>query len=282
MSYPALQRGYRGVYPFRIGTTSYIYPDSYVPNVEMLGPYLDEIELLFFESSPADHLPSRETIGELKGLSEAFGLRYNVHLPTDISLCDQDPLRREEAVDVMRHVIDLTTPLSPTTLILHLPYNEDTCGEENRVRWLARIHKSVDRLTASGIKGTSISVETLAYPIGWLETVIRDFHLSLCMDMGHMLVQGHDMKALFDTYPEEISMIHLHGVENGKDHLALDRLTKEEMDRVIEILGRFSGIVSLEVFSFRDLEISLNVLEQHFPSIKQGNSSATKTQRHEE
>ena len=90
------------------------------------------------------------------------------------------------------------------------------------------------------------------------------------------------MKALFDTYPEAISMIHLHGVENGKDHLALDRLTKEEMDSVIEILGRFSGIVSLEVFSFRDLETSLNVLEQHFPYFKQGNSSATKTQRHEE
>jgi hypothetical protein len=46
--YPALNKSYKGLFPFNIGTTSFIYPDDYVPNVKMLGPYLGNIELLLF------------------------------------------------------------------------------------------------------------------------------------------------------------------------------------------------------------------------------------------
>ncbi len=44
-------KSYKGSYQFRLGTTSFIYPDHYLPNVKMLGPYLNEIELLLFESA---------------------------------------------------------------------------------------------------------------------------------------------------------------------------------------------------------------------------------------
>jgi len=47
-NYTALPKSYKHAYPFKLGTTSFIYPDGYVPNVKMLGPYMDEIELLFF------------------------------------------------------------------------------------------------------------------------------------------------------------------------------------------------------------------------------------------
>ena len=50
--YPALPKSYKGIFPFKIGTTSFIYPDGYVQNVKMLAPYLDEIELILFESAP--------------------------------------------------------------------------------------------------------------------------------------------------------------------------------------------------------------------------------------
>ena len=51
--YPALSKSYKGLFPFKICTTSFIYPDHYIPNVKMLGPFVDEIELLVFESSTA-------------------------------------------------------------------------------------------------------------------------------------------------------------------------------------------------------------------------------------
>jgi hypothetical protein len=85
--YPALPKSYKGVYPFKIGTTSFIYPASYTQNVTMLAPYVDEIELLLFESAP-DSLPSIHEIKKLLSLSKEFDLTYNVHLPIDISLSD--------------------------------------------------------------------------------------------------------------------------------------------------------------------------------------------------
>jgi hypothetical protein len=43
--YPALPKSYKGLYQFRLGTTSFIYPDHYLPNVKMLGPYLNEMSV---------------------------------------------------------------------------------------------------------------------------------------------------------------------------------------------------------------------------------------------
>ena len=83
--YPALPKSYKGLYQFRLGTTSFIYPDHYLPNVKMLGPYLNEIELLLFESA-YDSLPSKHEIKELSILAEEFDITYDIHLPIDISL----------------------------------------------------------------------------------------------------------------------------------------------------------------------------------------------------
>ena len=59
-------------------------------------------------------------------------------------------------------------------------------------------------------------------------------------------------------------MLHLHGVENGRDHLALDRLSEQLASTVLQILKKFTGVVSLEVFSFEDLSSSLNFFENHW------------------
>lgn len=58
--------------------------------------------------------------------------------------------------------------------------------------------------------------------------------------------------------------MHLHGVENGRDHLPLDRLTQPVADTVQRVLSEFKGIVSLEVFAFDALEASLDWLDTRF------------------
>ena len=73
-TYPFLTKSYKGFYPFKIGTTSFIYPDLYVPNVRMLGPFVDEIELLLFESGPSASLLSKTVIADLQHLSREFNL----------------------------------------------------------------------------------------------------------------------------------------------------------------------------------------------------------------
>jgi len=261
--YPNLPKSYKGVYPFKLGTTSFIYPDHIIPNIKMLGPFLDEIELLFFESTPAS-LPTRDEIKEIGLLAKDFDLSYNVHLPLDISLSAPDPSKRQAALETILQIIDLTMPLSPSTCTLHLPYNGTDIEPERIKKWQELVYQSMEQLLATGIESKSISIETLDYPFEWVENILNDLNLSACIDLGHLMVHGFEPETVFDRYSQITSIIHLHGVKNNKDHLALDRLSSKRTNIIMGILKRFTGVVSLEVFSFDRLASSLNFLEQRW------------------
>lgn len=265
--YPPLPKSYKGLYPFKLGTTSYIYPDGYTQNVKMLAPYVDEIELLLFESAP-DSLPSNHEIKKLLLLSNEFDLTYNVHLPTDISLSDPEPSIRHTSMETLKRVIDLTASLCPSTYTLHLSYDEKGFDSEQIKKWQDRLYRSVGRFIATGVNPEIISIETLTYPMEWVENILNDFNLSVCIDLGHLMVYGFDMETVFNRYCHRTSIIHLHGVENHKDHLPLNMLSKEKSEIVMEILKRFNGVVSLEVFSYNHLKDSLPFLEKLWQCMK--------------
>ncbi len=265
--YPPLPKSYKGLYPFKIGTTSYIYPAGYAQNVKMLAPYVDEIELLLFESA-LDSLPSTHEIKKLLLLSKEFDLTYNVHLPTDISLSDPEPSIRHTTVETLKRVMNLTSSLSPSTYTLHLSYDEKGFETEHIKNWRERLYSSVKQFMATGINSRMISIETLTYPIEWVEEILIDFNLSVCIDLGHLMVFGFDMETVFNRYCNRTSIIHLHGVENHKDHLSLDRLSKEKSKIVRGILKQFNGVVSLEVFSYPHLKNSLTFLEKLWQCMK--------------
>jgi len=259
--YPALPKSYKGAYPFKLGTTSFIYPDHITPNIKMLGPYLDEIELLFFESQPAS-MPSPQEIKEIRQLAKDFDLTYNIHLPLDISLGAPDPSRRLIAIETIKQIIDLTVPLAPSTYTLHLPYDEAEFDNERIKRWQGLIRQSMEKLLAAGIKAESISIENLDYPFEWVEKIINDFNLAVCIDLGHLIVNKFDIQAAFKKYYPKTVIIHLYGVENRHDHLSLDKLSPVNTDIIMPILKQFRGMVSLEVFSYERLVTSLNFLEK--------------------
>lgn len=259
--YPPLPKSYKGLYPFKLGTTSYIYPAGYTQNVKMLAPYLDEIELLLFESAP-DSLPSNHEIKKLLSLSKEFDLTYNVHLPTDISLSDPEPSIRHAAMETLKKVMDLTASLCPSTYTLHLSYDEEGFDSEQIKKWQDRLYRSVGRFIATGVNSEMISIETLTYPMEWIEEILSDFNLWLCIDLGHLMVYGFDMETVFSRYRNRTSIIHLHGVEKNVDHTSLDRLSKKHMDSVTGILKQFTKVVSLEVFSYDHLKASLKYLEK--------------------
>ena len=226
----------------------------------MLGPYLDEIELLLFESAP-DSLPSKEEITTLATLATELDLTYNIHLPTDVSPGDNNPSLRHHAVDTIKRIIDLTSPLPSSTLTLHLSYDESSNEKTSVKKWQELVYESMEQLISSGIKGKTLSIETLFYPFEWVENIITAFNLSVCMDIGHLILQNTDLETFFGRYSDIISIIHLHGVKNHRDHLSLDKLPEKEIDLVFRILKQFSGVVSLEVFSYKDLITSLPFLE---------------------
>jgi len=258
--HPPLPKSYKGIFPFKIGTTSFIYPDSYFQNVKMLAPYLDEIELILFESAP-NSLPSNHEIKDLFSLTNEYDLSYNIHLPIDISLGASDISIRHFAIETIKQVMDLTAPLSPTTYTLHLPYEEIDFENERIKRWKERAYHSMEALCTSGINSRIISIETLNYPLEWVEDVLIGFNLSVCMDLGHLILYGLDMKNVFDRYKNRTSIIHLHGANERRDHQPLDFLSKPDLKTILEMLKRFKGVVSIEVFSYDHLNASLKYLE---------------------
>jgi sugar phosphate isomerase/epimerase len=247
--YPTLPKSHKSLYPFKLGTTSFIYPAGYEQNVKMLAPYLDEIELLLFESAP-DSLPSNHEIKKLLSLSKEF------------DLTDPEPSIRHAALETLKKIMDLTASLCPSTYTLHLPYDEKGFDSERIKKWQDRLYHSVGRFIATVVNSEMISIETLTYPMEWVEEILSDFNLSVCIDLGHLMVYGFDMETVFNRYCHRTSIIHLHGVENHKDHLSLDRLSKEKSKIIRGILKQFNGVVSLEVFSYPHLKDSLLFLEK--------------------
>ena len=259
----SLPKSYKGLYPFKIGTTSFIYPDHYLPNVKMLGPYLNEIELLLFESA-YDSLPSKHEINELSMLAKEFDITYDIHLPLDIYLGDKNPIIRRRAFESVQHVIDLTLPLMPSVYILHLSFNEDLSKTDNINKWQEHIYESMDKLLSTGIKSRSIAIENLMYPFEWVEEVISSLNLSVCIDIGHLILMNAEIKETFDKYCNRTPIIHLHGVKNNLDHLSLDKLTDNEASDIMEILKGYAGVVIIEVFSYDNLQASLKYLEKYW------------------
>ncbi len=254
-----LGESFKGKYPFRLGTTSFIYPDLYSENVRKLGPFVDEIELLFFESRHPDSLPKDYEIKELVKLKNEFNITYNVHLPTDVSIAAANPNERKVAVDAISKVIETTSILDPVTYTLHIPY-ESYPGGSNV--WQAYAFKGLRTLLTNGMNSKLISVETLDYSSELLIDIVEEFDLSVCLDIGHLIVDGYDPVKIFNNFKERISIIHLHGVRNGADHLSLDLLPEKDFINIKKILEDFTGSLSIEVFSFNDLERSLAYIKK--------------------
>ena len=265
-NYPSLPKSYKKAFPFKIGCPSYIFPDHIVPNVRAIGPYVDEIEFILFESKP-ESLPTGKEIKMLETLSKDLDITYNIHLPLDVYLGSHDDSQRKESVEIVKAIIDLTAPLNPTTHTLHLVYDGQADDEEYRKRWKSHLFESFEDLKSGGISGESISIETLFYPLNWLDDLIDQFKLGVCMDIGHLILQNVPLLEVFDPYQDNITMLHLHGVENGKDHRPLNYLSKASWNALAHMLTNFNGVVSIEVFSFEYLKTSLEVFENSWNNL---------------
>ncbi len=261
--YSPLTKCYKGKFPFKLATTSYIYPDHILPNVAALAPFFDEIELVLFESEGQDNLPDEEEINGLKNCSIHHSLGFNVHLPIDIFLGDESEEIRSKGVSVVKKVIERTIYLNPSVYILHFDQrNKSSQDEADLETWQSRIIQSIKEVVENGIESNRIAIETLAYPFEWIEDTVRNFGLSICLDIGHILIQKQDLQLYLKNYLPNTSIFHLHGFQNGIDHLGIDRLPVPVLELILSHLRDYHGIVSIEVFSIDDLKSSLTTLEE--------------------
>jgi sugar phosphate isomerase/epimerase len=250
-------------FAFRLATTSYILPEAILPNIAFLGPHFDEIELVLFESQDLNNLPTPAEIRELVGLAEDFDLTYNVHLPGDLFFGDPDPTLQQAFCTTAINFYERTLALNPTAFILHLDSRKaDGEVEADRAAWRHRVHESLDKLQSKGMDLGRVVVENLEYPLERVASFAETFGMDLCFDIGHLLRYGHDLRKQLDAFLSKSTMVHLHGVKDGQDHLVLDHIPQQEWNLICRALKEFRGGVSLEVFSVDDLIPSLHRIQE--------------------
>ena len=94
--------------------------------------------------------------------------------------------------------------------------------------------------------------------------------MGICMDTGHLLMDGKNPADFFTAYRERISEIHLHGVDriqatiDGRlpDHRQL-RGDEDWLLELLPLLEDYSGVINLEVFSWEEVKVGIDIL--YFP-----------------
>jgi sugar phosphate isomerase/epimerase len=237
-----------------LATTSYIIPAAILPNLHFLGPYVDEVELVLFESKMQDNLPAVDEMREMNRLAAEYDLSFNVHLPGDVFLGDPDPALRAEFRDTILRFYERTLALDPSLYTLHLDSrNADGTRDSDRQAWTQRVWESVESLVRKGIDPHRVTIENLEYPLEWVWPLVDAMGMTFCLDIGHLLRYGYDVATHIDTFLARSSIVHLHGVHNGVDHLQVEWIPHEDWHLICRALANYVGIVSLEVFSLDDL-----------------------------
>ncbi len=263
-----LERSYKGLYHFRLGTTSFIYRADYQSNVARLGRYLDEIELLFFEMPPGG-MPEKQLVKDLAGLADRLEITYNLHLPLDLQLASADRRRRRLEAGLTARLIRSTAPLPVTSYTIHVNYPRRKSQGPSAAdihTWRRQAAESLARIIAeSPLPPSKLAVENLDYPLQWITPVIDELDISLCLDIGHLVSCGQDVKTALDVFGKRAQIIHLYGTCRDKDHGALSLLEPQVLRQVAPFLATFNGSLMLEVFNPQDLRSSLVTLTQMLP-----------------
>ncbi len=257
-SLPALAAPHR----FRLGVPSYVYPAAWLPNAEALAPRADDIELLLFEAEPAAALPAPEIIRGLRRLARKHELTYTIHLPIDRQLGSPDRAERIAHQQQILKILALTAPLKPLACILHLEGISPTADAAAVKAWQTAVAGLLPPIVEQADIPSRICLENLAYPFEWCAGFLERFGLGVCLDAGHLELAGGNLPRHFRRYRDRIRVLHLHGARDGKDHLPLTVLPDAWLERFLETIDNFTGVLTLELFAFEALRLSLEKLAQ--------------------
>jgi sugar phosphate isomerase/epimerase len=233
--------------PYRLGSTSYVWPADILPNVRCLRSLVDDVELVLFEVDEYSNLPDAGAVAELAALARAHGLTYSVHLPLDLTL--GDPVSLEK----VRKVIAGTRNLFPCAYVLHLDGKTVEGNPDSTVlsRWRDDARRVLEEVAAMVGDARRLCVENLEnYPPESFLPLLEQMPVSLCVDVGHLWLTRRDPVPFLAQYLDRTRVVHLHGI-GERDHQSLLYQGAERVAPVLELLSarHYDGVLTLEVFS---------------------------------
>ncbi|MDR1949129.1 MAG: sugar phosphate isomerase/epimerase [Spirochaetaceae bacterium] len=249
----------------RFTVPSWVIPGTYLENLRFLAdkPEIRGVELLFF-------LYNGEIRAELE--SEWQGIReygdrfvYTAHLP--------DLLRPDHW--------ELVERLSPLVrhFIVHPGPVEGAKAQAELLRsWTERLRNRADTPSVPPVPASKSPFLIENTHPGRLPALLPhlDADIGLCMDTGHLLLEGQNPADFLRRYGDRVGEVHLHGLDREKaardgrlpDHRPL-RAEDPWLAELVPLLADFPGPVNLEVFSWEEVQESIATLKTLF--VKQPN-----------
>jgi sugar phosphate isomerase/epimerase len=187
-------------------------------------------------------------------------------LPLGLSLGAVDEEERRTSVKKALRIVELTSPLNPAAYVVHFEGEQrGLIPSKNMKGWTLGLRASVAELLNSAIPSHLFCVETLDYPFALVDPIVFEFGLSVCLDIGHVLLKSYPLDAYLAKYQERIRVFHAHGIRENKDHRDMGALGDSDLALVFGSLGvwrSFAPVFTLEVFDENDLRLSLQVVEK--------------------
>ncbi len=244
--------------PFRLGCTSFLLPEDILPNIEYVAGFVDDVEILIFESDAISPLPTQEVVAEMERIRATHNMSYSVHLPLDAYLADPDPTIRETSVQKCLRVRDrLQSAVTPRYVIHTEPWKAHPDVQSTMQALQATIQ--------GGFTPASLCIEYNNPFFHDIATPARELGITFCMDVGHLLLHGENPIHFLERYGDNTHIIHLHAVANGRDHHDLSHLEPTLLKAVLDFAGSSANdpVVSIEVFSKDRFLTSLAILEKY-------------------
>jgi sugar phosphate isomerase/epimerase len=255
---------------FRIGATSFVYPAGWLANVERLAEReglenrIEDVELLFFDPSGEHGLPDARELAGLRAY-RSRGLGYSVHTPLSASLASEDESRRRRGVREVLQILELGRELEPDAFVIHVYHGDCENGPRplDDAAFRERSARSIEEILASGIPASQLCVEYLDYDLDLLQPVIEAFDLRVALDVGHLLRDRRDWRAILKRYLPRTKLVQWHGTApGGRDHQSLAHVPRETVSAILTTLldANYTGVLTLEVFNPSDFEESLAIV----------------------
>ncbi|AFM25414.1 cobamide remodeling phosphodiesterase CbiR [Desulfomonile tiedjei] len=255
----------------RIGTTSYIYPADVITNIRKLAGKVRDIEIVLFESDSIGDALTNDEISELRQIALDHEMTYTVHLPLDCYLADTNPKMKSAF-----HAISLAQSLEPHGYVVHLDARD---GNNATAFLLDNALRSLETLIRQTGLTELICVENLEnHRPELIDAVLERIPVSCCADVGHIWKLGEDPVPLLKTWLQRIRIVHLHGFLEH-DHRRLSLMPPSVLDPVVRQLqhANFGGVLTLEIFSERNLHESLQALQDAMDRIATEDSAVEKS-----
>jgi sugar phosphate isomerase/epimerase len=229
---------------------------------------VDDVELVLYESDDLSNLPTPADVAEMARLARESGLTYTVHFPLDTQLGSRDEAERTVSVGRCRRVVELMSAAAPFAWVLHL--HGDHRGDPPShapAQWRDQNRRSLEELLETPLVSRRVCVETLDYGFEHIADLIEEYDLSVCADLGHLLVNGQSVDDFLDRWFERCLVFHVHGLRpDGTDHADLGGLPAGVLEDLATRLAQLphddQRVVTMEVFGEEDFNRSLEVARE--------------------